>query len=185
MRTRARGSAVCSPAARPPEAVGPARVTVLAALSIRNIVIVDALNVAFSRGLTVLTGETGAGKSILLDSLSLALGARGDGTLVRSGATEGEVAAVFDVPDGHAARATAAEAGIAVEGELILRRVQGADGKSRAYVNDQPVAVALLRRIGATLVEIHGQHDERAFVDKGAHRALLDAFGGLDRDQAT
>src|SRR5213082_815605 len=114
-------------------------------LSIRDIVLIERLDIEFGSGLAVLTGETGAGKSILLDALSLALGARGDGTLVRSGATEGEVAAVFDVPDGHAARATAAEAGIAVEGELILRRVQGADGKSRAYVNDQPVAVALLR----------------------------------------
>src|SRR5882762_9918475 len=142
----------------------------LSRLSIRDVVLIDQLDLEFSPGLTVLTGETGAGKSILLDALSLALGARGDASLVRAGTTEGDVTAVFDVAADHPARTLAHEVGIAAEGELILRRVQGADGKSRAYVNDQPVSVALLRRIGATLVEIHGQHDERAFVDRSAHR---------------
>jgi DNA repair protein RecN (Recombination protein N) len=158
---------------------------VLAALSIRNIVIIDALSVAFSPGLTVLTGETGAGKSILLDALALALGGRGDAALVRNGATEGDVAAAFDAAPDHASRALAAEAGIAAnDGDLILRRVQGADGRSRAFLNDQPVSVGLLRRIGASLVEIHGQHDERALVEASAHRDMLDAFGGLDSEQA-
>jgi DNA repair protein RecN (Recombination protein N) len=157
---------------------------VLAALSIRNVVIIDALSLSFSPGLSVLTGETGAGKSILLDALSLALGGRGDADLVRSGAAEGDVTAVFDVADDHPSRAIARDAGLNGDGDLILRRVQGADGRSRAFLNDQPVSVALLRRVGATLVEIHGQHDERALVAASAHRTLLDAFGGLEGEVA-
>ncbi len=156
----------------------------LAALSIRNIVIIDALNVAFAGGLTVLTGETGAGKSILLDALSLALGGRGDAALVKNGAPEGDVTAVFEVADDHPSRGIATEAGIAVDGDLILRRVQGSDGRSRAFLNDQPVSVGLLRRVGAALVEIHGQHDERALIETSAHRMLLDAFGGLEKERA-
>jgi DNA repair protein RecN (Recombination protein N) len=156
----------------------------LAALSIRDIVIIDRLAVDFSSGLTVLTGETGAGKSILLDALSLALGGRGDAALVRSGAGQGDVAAVFDVAPDHPARAALKAGGLDAEGDLILRRVQGADGRSRAFVNDQPVSVALLRQVGALLVEIHGQHDDRALVDANAHRALLDAFAGLEADVA-
>ena len=113
----------------------------LVALAIRDIVIIDRLSSDFSGGLTVLTGETGAGKSILLDALSLALGGRGDASLVRDGADEGDVTAVFDVPPGHPARAILAASGIEAEGDLILRRVQGADGRSRAFVNDQPVSV--------------------------------------------
>ncbi len=154
----------------------------LAALAIRDIVLIDRLSIDFARGMTVLTGETGAGKSILLDALSLALGGRGDSALVRQGASQGDVTAVFDVPADHPARALLADSGIDAGGDLILRRVQGLDGRSRAFVNDQPVSVNLLRDIGARLVEIHGQHDDRAMVDPSVHRALLDAFGGLQRD---
>ena len=156
----------------------------LAALAIRDIVIIDRLSIDFSSGMTVLTGETGAGKSILLDALSLALGARGDAALVRAGAEQGDVTAAFDVAAGHPVRAMLAASGIDSDGDLILRRVQGADGRSRAFVNDQPVSVALLRQIGAALVEIHGQHDDRAMVEPSVHRALLDAFGGLDGERA-
>jgi DNA repair protein RecN (Recombination protein N) len=156
----------------------------LVALAIRDIVLIDRLNIDFETGLTVLTGETGAGKSILLDSLSLALGGRGDSALVRVGAEQGDVTAVFDVAMAHPARRLLAGSGIEAGGDLILRRVQGSDGRSRAFVNDQPVSVALLRQLGAALVEIHGQHDDRAMVDAGVHRALLDAFGGLDAEAA-
>ena len=150
----------------------------LVQLAIRDIVLIDRLELAFGPGLTVLTGETGAGKSILLDAFSLALGGRGDGSLVRSGEPQGQVIAVFDPPPGHPARLAAAEQELSVEGDLILRRVQMADGRSRAYVNDQPVSIQALRAIGDALVEIHGQHDDRALVDPNVHRALLDAFGG-------
>ena len=155
----------------------------LVALTIRDIVLIERLSIDFTAGLTVLTGETGAGKSILLDALSLALGGRGDSALVRHGAEQGDVTAVFEPGGDHPVWATLAESGIASEGELILRRVQGGDGRSRAFVNDQPVSVTLLRQIGALLVEIHGQHDDRALVDSGVHRALLDAFGGLDAER--
>ncbi len=150
----------------------------LVQLAIRDIVLIDRLELEFSPGLTVLTGETGAGKSILLDAFSLALGGRGDGALVRSGQAQGQVVAVFDPPPGHPARLAAAEQGLDVEGDLILRRVQMADGRSRAFVNDEPVSVQALRAIGDALVEIHGQHDDRALVDPNVHRSLLDAFGG-------
>ncbi len=152
----------------------------LAALAIRDIVIIDKLNVDFAPGLTVLTGETGAGKSILLDALSLALGGRGDAAMVRAGSAQGDVTAVFDVPAHHPARELLKQGGLEAEGDLILRRVQGADGRSRAFINDQPVSVTLLRDVGASLVEIHGQHADRALVESRAHRALLDAFGGLE-----
>ncbi|MCC6983662.1 MAG: DNA repair protein RecN [Bauldia sp.] len=151
----------------------------LAALSIRDIVLIERLDLEFGAGLTVLTGETGAGKSILLDALSLALGARGDAALVRQGAEQGQVTAVFDVPLDHPAAGLLAENGILFEGQIILRRVQGADGRSRAFANDQPVGVQLLRQLAAGLVEIHGQHDDRALVEADAHRSLLDAHGGL------
>ena len=154
----------------------------LAHLSIRDIVLIERLDIDFPAGLSVLTGETGAGKSILLDALSLALGARGDASLVRHGAAQGSVTAVFDVPMNHPARDIVRENGLddaeGGNGDLILRRSQSADGRSRVFVNDQPASVALLREIGRALVEIHGQHDDRALVDAGAHRDLLDAFGG-------
>jgi DNA repair protein RecN (Recombination protein N) len=154
----------------------------LAALAIRDIVLIDRLNIDFTRGMTVLTGETGAGKSILLDALSLALGGRGDSSLVRHGAGQGDVTAVFDVPAAHPVRKLLAESGIDAEGDIILRRIQSLDGRSRAFVNDQPVSVSLLRDAGARLVEIHGQHDDRAMVDGAMHRVLLDAFGGLQKE---
>lgn len=150
----------------------------LARLSIRDIVLIEKLDIDFAPGLSVLTGETGAGKSILLDSLSLALGARGDASLVRHGAVQGQVTAVFDVPRGHPARDILAENAIDDDGDIILRRIQTADGRTRVFVNDQPASVALMRAIGHALVEIHGQHDERALVDASAHREVLDAFGG-------
>ncbi|WP_210484951.1 DNA repair protein RecN [Microvirga antarctica] len=148
-------------------------------LAIRDIVLIDKLELHFHEGLSVLTGETGAGKSILLDAFALALGGRGDGSLVRHGEPQGQITAVFDCPTGHPARLIAAEADIDIDGDLILRRVQVADGRTRAFVNDQPVSVQVLKAIGATLVEIHGQHDDRALVDPVTHRAILDAFGGL------
>ena len=150
----------------------------LCRLSIRDIVLIERLDIDFSPGLSVLTGETGAGKSILLDALSLALGARGDASLVRHGASQGQVSAVFDVPRNHPARAILADNALDEDGDIILRRVQSADGRTRVFVNDQPSSVALMRDIGRALVEIHGQHDERALVDASAHRDLLDAFGG-------
>ncbi|WP_411032623.1 DNA repair protein RecN [Shinella sp. BYT-45] len=156
----------------------------LAQLSIRDIVLIERLDLAFEPGLSVLTGETGAGKSILLDSLSLALGGRGDGSLVRHGIERGQVTAVFDVPDDHAARVLLRDNGIDDDGDLIFRRQQSADGRTKAYVNDQPVSVQLMRQAGQLLVEIHGQHDDRALVDTDAHRLLLDAFGGLSEAAA-
>ena len=151
----------------------------LVALSIRDIVLIDRLDLEFADGLTMLTGETGAGKSILLDAFALALGTRGDGSLVRAGQPQGQVTAVFDAPPDHVARRIASEQEIDVEGELVLRRVQIADGRTRAFVNDQPVSMQALRTIARTLVEIHGQHDDRALVDPASHRDLLDAHGGL------
>lgn len=156
----------------------------LAQLSIRDIVLIDRLDLAFEEGLSVLTGETGAGKSILLDAFALALGGRGDGGLVRHGQSQGQVTAVFDVPLAHPARAIAAAQDIPADGDMILRRVQMADGRTRAFVNDQPVSVQTLRTIGGTLVEIHGQHDERALTDPDAHRAMLDQYGDLGADAA-
>ena len=134
----------------------------LSGLIIRNIVLIDRLEIRFPAGLSVLTGETGAGKSILLDAVSLALGGRGDGSLVRQGETQGQVTALFEIEPGHPAFDLVRAADLDVEGDLILRRVQFADGRSRAFVNDQPVSVQALRQLGATLVEIHGQHDDRA-----------------------
>src|ERR1700680_4405284 len=154
----------------------------LVRLSIRDIVLIDKLDMDFASGLSVLTGETGAGKSILLDAFALALGARGDATLVRQGIEQGQVTAVFEIATDHPARALLEDNSIAAEESLILRRVQLADGRTRAFVNDQPVSVQALQALGAALVEIHGQHDERALVDPATHRALLDAFGGLDRE---
>ncbi len=154
----------------------------LAALSIRDIVLIDRLDIPLHAGMTVLTGETGAGKSIVLDSLSLALGARGDAGLVRHGAERGQVTAAFDLPLDHPVRRFLADNDIETDGDVILRRVQAADGRSRAFINDQPVSVSLMRAVGRSLVEIHGQHDDRALVDPSQHRLLLDAFGGLEAE---
>ena len=153
-------------------------------LSIRDIVLIDRLDLAFSQGLSVLTGETGAGKSILLDSLSLALGGRGDGGLVRHGEDKGQVTAVFDVPMDHPARKVLRENDLDDDGDLIFRRIQSADGRTKAFINDQPVGVQLMRQAGQFLVEIHGQHADRALTDTDAHRALLDAFSGLGDEVA-
>lgn len=153
----------------------------LAQLSIRDIVLIDRLDLGFREGLSVLTGETGAGKSILLDGFALALGGRGDGSLVRHGEAQGQVSAVFDLPLDHAARKLAHAQEIDTDGDLILRRVQYADGRTRAFINDQPVSVQILRMVGAAIVEIHGQHDDRALTDPAQHRAILDGFGGLER----
>jgi DNA repair protein RecN (Recombination protein N) len=152
----------------------------LSRLSIRDIILIDRLEITFGSGLSVLTGETGAGKSILLDAFTLALGARGDASLVRQGADQGQVAAVFDIRQDHPVRRLLAANDLTTEDELILRRVQFGDGRTRAFVNDQPVSVQALRAVAALLVEIHGQHDDRAFVDAATHRALLDAFGGTE-----
>ncbi|MBA4035015.1 MAG: DNA repair protein RecN [Bradyrhizobium sp.] len=159
----------------------------LARLSIRDIVLIERLDIEFSRGLAVLTGETGAGKSILLDAFALALGGRGDSGLVRHGAEQGQVTATFDIPKGHPAARILSENGLddaSVEGscEMILRRVQLADGRTRAFINDQSISVQTLKAVGAALVEIHGQHDERALVDASTHRQLLDAFAGLEKE---
>jgi DNA repair protein RecN (Recombination protein N) len=152
----------------------------LSRLSIRDIVLIDRLDIDFAEGLSVLTGETGAGKSILLDAFALALGARGDQALVRQGAEQGQVAAAFEVAGDHPAHALLTANDIVAEDELILRRVQFADGRTRAFVNDQPVSVQVMKQLGEALVEIHGQHDDRALVDAATHRHLLDAFGGLE-----
>ncbi|MGB6493283.1 MAG: DNA repair protein RecN, partial [Methylocella sp.] len=152
----------------------------LVQLSIRDIVLIDKLDLVFDRGLTILTGETGAGKSILLDAFSLALGARGDGGLVRHGAAQGQVSAAFELAEDHPAVVAAKAQDIETAGSLILRRLQLADGRSRAFVNDQRTTTQALRAIARELVEIHGQHDDRALVNPGTHRQLVDAFGGLN-----
>lgn len=152
----------------------------LTRLSIRNVVLIEALDLEFAPGLAVLTGETGAGKSILLDALGLALGSRASASLVRHGETEARVTATFDPPAD--ALTLLAESDILIEtGELlIIRRTVKADGGSRALVNDQPVSAALLRELGDLLVEIHGQHDDRGLINPRGHRDLLDAFAGAD-----
>jgi len=153
----------------------------LSRLSIRDIVLIDRLDIDFGAGLAALTGETGAGKSILLDAFALALGARGEAALVRTGAEQGQVTAAFELERKHPARRILADNDLGGDDEeLIVRRVQLADGRTRAFVNDQPVSVQVLRALGAALVEIHGQHDDRAFTDAATHRALLDAYGGLE-----
>jgi len=154
----------------------------LAALSIRDVVLIEALDLDFAGGLGVLTGETGAGKSILLDALGLALGARADSGLVRRGAARAVVTATFELPAAHPAGALLAENGLeASAGEpLILRRIVKADGGSRATVNDQPASAGLLRDLAVLLVEIHGQQDDRGLLNPRGHRALLDSFGRID-----
>ncbi|GGJ06682.1 DNA repair protein RecN [Neoroseomonas lacus] len=156
----------------------------LASLAIRDVVLIERLDLAFGPGLTTLTGETGAGKSILLDSLGLALGGRAESGMVRAGQAQASVAAAFHPPAGHPAFDLLREQGIEPEDDLVLRRVVQADGRSRAFVNDQPVGVALLRRLGATLVEVQGQHDQVGLADPASHGGLLDAFGVLEHRRA-
>ena len=160
----------------------------LTGISVRNIILIERLDLAFDGGLIVLTGETGAGKSILLDALGLSVGARADAGLVRNDAHQAMVTAIFDVAPGHAARTILAESEIDdQEDALILRRTLGSDGRSRAYVNDRPVSVATLRRLGESLLEVHGQFDGRGLMDRATHRDSLDVFGGLSglRDEVS
>jgi DNA repair protein RecN (Recombination protein N) len=149
----------------------------LSALSIRDVVLIERLDLSFGAGLTVLTGETGAGKSILLDSLGLALGARADAGLVRPGAEQASVSASFAPRAGHPIGALLAEQGLDADDDVVLRRVLTKDGRSRAFINDQPVGVALLRRAGALLVEVQGQHEQIGLAEPASHVAMLDAFG--------
>lgn len=150
----------------------------LRALEIRDMLIIDRLDLDFQPGLNVLTGETGAGKSILLDSLGFVLGWRGRAELVRTGADQGEVVAVFELPEDHAAHAVLDEAGMPSDGdELILRRVNRKDGRKTAWVNDRRCSGEVLRQLSETLIELHGQHDDRGLLDAKGHRGLLDAFG--------
>lgn len=154
----------------------------LAGLTIKNVVLIDHLFIQFDGGLCALTGETGAGKSILLDSLGLALGARSESGLVRKGADSANVSAEFDLPLSHPVFAYLAEQGIETESPLILRRSVGADGKSRAFINDHPVSVSLLKSAGEMLVEIHGQFDTQTLLNPRTHRALLDDYAGAAKD---
>ena len=150
----------------------------LRGLDISDMLIIDRLELAFQPGLNVLTGETGAGKSILLDSLGFVLGWRGRADLVRQGAEQGEVTAVFDLAPDHPARAVLEEAGLPGGGELILRRINGSDGRKTAWVNDRRCSGEVLRALSETLVELHGQHDDRGLLDPKGHRAILDEFAG-------
>ena len=152
----------------------------LRALSIRDVLIIDRLDLGFQPGLNVLTGETGAGKSILLDALGFVLGWRGRAELVRTGAAQGEVTAEFDLAPGHAARAVLAAAGLEAEDDLILRRINFADGRKSAFVNDRRVSGEVLRDLSDTLVELHGQHDDRGLLNPRGHRNLLDSFAAID-----
>ncbi len=150
----------------------------LVGLTISNVVLIEKLELAFSSGLTVLTGETGAGKSILLDALGLTLGARAESGLVRAGATQAVVTAEFHLPSGHAALHLLDEQGIERDENLILRRQLGSDGRSRAFVNDQPVSAAFLKSLAEHLIEIEGQFEAHGLLDPANHRDLLDDFGG-------
>ncbi len=150
----------------------------LVGLSIRDVVVIDRLDLALRPGLCVLTGETGAGKSILLDSLGLALGMRAGSGLVRRGAEQASVSAEFEIEPTHPARRILAEAGITAESDVVvLRRIVNPDGRSRAFVDDQPASIGLLRQIGETLVEIEGQFAQTGLLDPATHRETLDAFG--------
>src|SRR6188474_338920 len=157
----------------------------LLSLSIRDFVLIEKLDLTLTHGpqsgLGALTGETGAGKSILIDALGLAMGARADSAAVRRGALQASVAASFDLPKAHPVHVILAEQGLADDDVLTLRRTIGADGRGRAFINDQPASVALLRRLGDTLVEIQGQMEQHGLLDVGTHRTSLDAFAGLEK----
>jgi len=154
----------------------------LRGLDIRDMLIIDRLELAFQPGLNVLTGETGAGKSILLDALGFVLGWRGRAELVRQGADQGEVTAWFDLPNGHPAFAVLEDAGISVEDELILRRINSRDGRKTAWINDRRASGEVLRRLSDTLVELHGQHDDRGLLNPRGHRQMLDTYAELGSD---
>jgi DNA repair protein RecN (Recombination protein N) len=152
----------------------------LISLAIRDIILIERLELEFEGGLCALTGETGAGKSILLDALGLALGGRAERTLVRPGAAQGSVSAAFAVPASPDLSALLDSHGLVADDTLLLRRVVGADGRSRAFLNDQPVSTGLLREMAALLVEVHGQHEQQALLDPGVQRRMLDAYGRLE-----
>lgn len=156
----------------------------LRTLEIRDMLIIDRLELEFQPGLNVLTGETGAGKSILLDSLGFVLGWRGRAELVRAGADQGEVTAVFDLREGHPAHEVLADAGLPGGEELILRRINTPDGRKTAWVNDRRTSGEVLRRLSEGLVELHGQHDDRGLLNPRGHRVLLDQFAGLEEEIA-
>ena len=156
----------------------------LKSLDVRDVLIIDRLELEFRPGLNVLTGETGAGKSILLDALGFVLGWRGRAELVRAGADRGEVTAVFELPAGHPGLAVLQDAGIEAEDELILRRVNTAEGRKTAWINDRRATGEVLRRLSETLVELHGQHDDRGLLNPRGHRVLLDAFAGVEEEIA-
>lgn len=157
----------------------------LRGLDIRDMLIIDRLELAFQPGLNVLTGETGAGKSILLDALGFVLGWRGRAELVRQGAEQGEVTAWFDLSAGHPAYAVLEEAGIPAEDDLILRRINTSDGRKTAWINDRRASGEVLRRLSETLVELHGQHDDRGLLNPRGHRQMLDSFAGLESAVST
>jgi DNA repair protein RecN (Recombination protein N) len=153
----------------------------LAALTVKDVVLIENACLEFARGLNVLTGETGAGKTILLDALGLAAGGRGQGRAgIRPGARQASATAIFEPPMDHGARALLAEHSMLSGDEIVLRRSLASDGRTRAFVNDEAVGVGLLKDVGAALLEIHGQADDRGLFDSATHRALLDAFGGHD-----
>ncbi len=156
----------------------------LSGLSVRNVVLIEQLDLDFDRGLTALTGETGAGKSILLDALGMATGARSDRGLVRAGTEKAQCTASFTLPKNNGAWALLAEQDIDydVSEDLTLRRTVNVDGRSRAFVNDQPVSVKLLSALGRNLLEVHGQHDGRGLLDATTHITMLDQFGGYTRE---
>jgi len=155
----------------------------LSQLSIKNIVLIESSELSFGKGLCVLSGETGAGKSILLDALGLALGARADVGLIRQGEKQGSISAEFDIAQNANAKAILTELEIEADESLIIRRSLSSDGKTRCLANNQPITVAGLKRLGETLVEIHGQHDQRSLQDASAHRELVDSYGAHNAQQ--
>jgi len=156
----------------------------LRSLDIRDMLIIDRLELSFQKGLNVLTGETGAGKSILLDSLGFVLGWRGRAELVRTGADQGEVTAVFDLAPDHPARQVLRDAGLPEDDELILRRINSRDGRKTAFINDRRTSGELLRALSDSLVELHGQHDDKGLMNPREHQRILDSFAGLENDLA-